>query len=122
MPRGDGTGPMGQGSMTGRAAGYCAGFAVPGSQNTAGGRGGLGWQGRGFRGGGWGGRGGGGGWGRRNQFYATGLTGWQREAVATPEMTADHERNMLKSQAEYFESALDEIKNRLEELETGPKG
>jgi len=33
MPRGDGTGPMGMGPMTGRAAGYCAGFPVPGYMN-----------------------------------------------------------------------------------------
>ncbi len=31
MPRGDGTGPMGMGSMTGRGAGFCAGFAAPGA-------------------------------------------------------------------------------------------
>jgi hypothetical protein len=30
MPRGDGTGPGGLGPMTGRAAGYCAGYSVPG--------------------------------------------------------------------------------------------
>jgi len=33
MPRGDGTGPMGFGPMTGRAAGYCAGYGVPGFMN-----------------------------------------------------------------------------------------
>lgn len=33
MPRGDGTGPMGMGPMTGRAAGYCAGFNTPGFAN-----------------------------------------------------------------------------------------
>ena len=33
MPRGDGTGPEGKGSMTGRAAGYCAGFNRPGVMN-----------------------------------------------------------------------------------------
>ncbi|MGI6097596.1 MAG: DUF5320 domain-containing protein, partial [Dethiobacteria bacterium] len=27
MPRGDGSGPAGMGPMTGRAAGYCAGYA-----------------------------------------------------------------------------------------------
>ncbi|MEF8788076.1 MAG: DUF5320 domain-containing protein [Planctomycetota bacterium] len=38
MPRGDGTGPAGQGLMTGRAAGYCAGYNMPGYANPAGGR------------------------------------------------------------------------------------
>ena len=38
MPRGDGTGPMGMGPMTGRAAGYCAGYPVPGFMNPYGGR------------------------------------------------------------------------------------
>ena len=30
MPFGDGTGPMGLGPMTGRGAGFCAGFGRPG--------------------------------------------------------------------------------------------
>ena len=33
MPAGDGTGPLGFGPMTGRAAGYCAGYPVPGFMN-----------------------------------------------------------------------------------------
>lgn len=33
MPRGDGTGPWGFGPGTGRAAGYCAGYPVPGYAN-----------------------------------------------------------------------------------------
>ena len=33
MPAGDGTGPLGVGPMTGRAAGYCAGYPVPGYMN-----------------------------------------------------------------------------------------
>jgi hypothetical protein len=60
MPRGDRTGPWGAGPMTGRAAGYCAGYPVPGYMNPAYGYGrgfGRGW-GRGF------GRGFGRGWGR----------------------------------------------------------
>lgn len=38
MPWGDGTGPLGMGPMTGRAAGYCAGYGVPGYLNPWGGR------------------------------------------------------------------------------------
>jgi hypothetical protein len=38
MPRGDGTGPAGLGPMTGRAAGFCAGYPVPGYLNPAIGR------------------------------------------------------------------------------------
>ncbi len=33
MPGGDGTGPWGFGPMTGRGAGFCAGFPVPGYMN-----------------------------------------------------------------------------------------
>jgi len=33
MPGGDRTGPAGMGPMTGRAAGYCAGYPVPGFMN-----------------------------------------------------------------------------------------
>lgn len=35
MPKGDRTGPMGTGAMRGRAAGFCAGFDMPGYTNTA---------------------------------------------------------------------------------------
>jgi len=44
MPLGDGTGPQGFGPMTGRAAGYCAGYPVPGYMNPIHG---LGYWGRG---------------------------------------------------------------------------
>jgi len=120
MPGGDGTGPAGMGPMTGRAAGYCAGYPVAGFMNPIPGR--ASWAlGRG-------------GWGRRNWFYATGLTGWQRAAYGypafggvpygvpyaapyVPTMTGEQELEMLKGQAEYFEDALDGIRKRIEELE-----
>jgi len=38
MPFGDGTGPRGMGPMTGRRAGYCAGFSQPGFTNPLPGR------------------------------------------------------------------------------------
>ena len=69
MPRGDRTGPWGLGPMTGRAAGYCAGYPVPGYMNPIPG---WGWgMGRG-RGRGWGrgfGRGFGRWWGRYPGIY-----------------------------------------------------
>ncbi|MDD5679022.1 MAG: DUF5320 domain-containing protein [Kiritimatiellae bacterium] len=124
MPGGDGTGPMGMGPMTGRATGFCAGYGMPGYMNPISGRGfGMGFgRGRGFWGGG---RGGGRGW--RNMFYATGLTGWQRAGVpagtpfATPYANAptkEQELDMLKGQARQFEAALDDLRKRIEEIET----
>ena len=69
MPGGDRTGPLGAGPMTGRGAGFCAGYSMPGYANPISGRG---WFGFG-RGRGWFGRGGGRGW--RHWYYATGLPG-----------------------------------------------
>ena len=48
MPFGNGTGPRGMGSMTGRGAGYCAGFGQPSFANPIPGRRWLGF-GRGRR-------------------------------------------------------------------------
>jgi len=45
MPRGDETGPLGQGPMTGRGLGYCAGYPNPGFMYPGPGFG----RGRGFR-------------------------------------------------------------------------
>ncbi len=47
MPFGDGTGPRGMGPMTGRGAGFCAGFARPGFAVPPFGRGWFGFN-RGF--------------------------------------------------------------------------
>ena len=117
MPRGDATGPMGMGPMTGRGAGYCAGFGVPGYMNNVGGRG----FGMGFgRGAGFGGRGGrGGGFGYRNRFFATGAPGWAwGGSMAAPYQKTDpeFEKQFLGKQAEILQAELDTIKKRLEEL------
>jgi hypothetical protein len=69
MPFGDGTGPRGMGPMTGRGAGYCAGFGRPGFANPIPRRG---WFGFGWRG--WG-RGRGRGLGRR--WYAPYYYPWR---------------------------------------------
>jgi len=121
MPGGDRTGPMGMGPMTGRAAGYCAGYGMPGYANPIPGRGfGMG-RGRGFRGRGFGG--GGRGW--RHWFYATGLPGWMRLGeYAAPYQRPDPQTEMqaLKNQAEALESELDSIRKRIDELESRPAG
>ncbi len=116
MPGGDGTGPAGMGPMTGRAAGYCAGYGTPGFANPMGGRG---FRGRGFfgRGRGW-----------RNRFYATGMPGWMRAGYGYPygygseyaspaAPTAEQEKEELKQQAQYMQESLDAINNRISELE-----
>ena len=120
MPGGDGTGPMGVGQMTGRGAGYCAGFPAPGYMNPMPGRGwgmGRGW-GRG------GGRGRGGGWGRgrgwRYGYQAMGFPDAPLDYGAAPYYappSAEQERQLLKTQAEHFEGALNDIRRRMAELE-----
>jgi hypothetical protein len=116
MPWGDGTGPEGEGPMTGRAMGYCAGFNMPGHAN-------RGWAGRGrMRGAG--APGGRGGRGFRHWYYATGLPGWARASRArdawiagAPTGAAPDEQKALKAQEEYLEDALKEIRERLADLE-----
>jgi hypothetical protein len=113
MPRGDRTGPMGHGPMTGRRAGYCAGYDRPGFTNPIpGGMGGGYGYGRGM------GYGHGGGRGWRNRFYATGVPGRfvGYPAPAYP-MDKDQELAMLKSEESELRSALDDISKRIEELE-----
>ena len=115
MPRGDATGPMGMGPMTGRGARYCAGFGMPGYSNNAVGRD----FGMGFgRGAGVGGRRGrGGGFGFRNRFVTTGLASFGG-IFAGPYQNADpeKEKQALNYQAEALQSEMDAIKKRLDEL------
>lgn len=103
MPGGDRTGPQGMGPMTGRAAGYCAGYDSPAYANPGFGRGYR--IGRGY--------GGGGGRGRRNMYYATGLPGWARYGEPDP----DAQKQSLKNQANALQAHLDLVKKRLSDLE-----
>jgi len=126
MPAGDRTGPAGTGPMSGRAAGFCAGFGMPGYANPIPGRGfGMGFgRGRGA----WGRGFGGGGRGWRHMFYATGVPGWARfggygaplrYAAPYPKPDPETEKQSLQSQAEALQEELDLIKKRLSEIETG---
>ncbi|MCP4610864.1 MAG: DUF5320 domain-containing protein [Planctomycetes bacterium] len=115
MPGGDGTGPSGMGQMTGRAAGFCAGYPEPGYISPTGGRG-FGGRDRGF----WGR---GGGRGRRNRFYATGLANQSAWADVSctpyiPTVRPEQELTGLKQRAEYCENTLERINKRIEQLET----
>lgn len=105
MPGGDRTGPAGMGPMTGRAAGFCAGYPTAGYMNPVGGRGYWGW-------------GRGGGWGRRNWYYATGLPFWARTAPGFAGVpTVEQEREALRQQSQYLQDSLDAINRRIEDLE-----
>ena len=107
MPWGDGTGPMGLGPMTGRGAGFCAGFGVPGFANP--------WPrfGRGY----WlfgRGLGLGRGWAwRARAFWAP----WfDRVTPVYKEYTREEEKELLKAEKEELLRELKEIEQRLKEL------
>jgi len=131
MPGGDGTGPMGLGPMTGRAAGYCAGHPVPGYMNPIPGRS---W----YRGGDWRARQWYGRWrGSRSLYYAADFPGWAGEPYVMPsyggrvypgewspsmwgpfyqEPTPEEELEMLKRDQGYLKTQLEEIESRIETL------
>lgn len=110
MPRGDGTGPMGMGPMTGRAAGYCAGYPVPGFMNPYGGRGlGMAW--------------GRGGWGRGWGFWPGAYAGVPRSRPPYGLVpfwrgpSREEELDMLRDQADWLKEQLEAVNERIGELE-----
>ena len=102
MPRGDGTGPAGVGSMSGRGAGYCAGLGVPGFVN----------RGLGFSCGL--GRGAGLGFGGRLGICRGAAVPWFGFASRSG---GEAEQTLLKNQAEALKAQLDAVQQRLRELE-----
>jgi len=122
--------------MTGRAAGYCAGYPVPGFMNPYGGRGmGMGWGRGGGRGMGMAWRrgwGGGGGWGYAAPYAAPGAYAAPYAASAAPDApyaapygaqgpwgapSPEQETEMLRGQADWLKEQMDAINKRLQELE-----
>ena len=99
MPRGDGTGPMGMGPLTGRGMGYCIGAGYPGNV-----RGGGRFFGRGF------------GMGRgmgRGVFWGTApVFGGGFPAP----VSAEQEKAVLENQVLAMEQNLAELKKRLSEI------
>jgi len=109
MPRGDRTGPNGTGPMTGRRAGFCAGYQVPGFMNPIQGRGyGFGFgRGAGF----------GRGRGRGRGFGAVGQPVQVNWGYQPSEISPDEEKQMLASQVESLQQQLEAVSSRLAELE-----
>ncbi len=111
MPYGDRTGPQGQGPMTGRAMGYCAGNNRPGFTET----------GVGFRGGGRFRRGFGirrgfeRGFGFRQRFASVAQE--TRTIPVIRESTAD-EKAFLQDELKYLKEEMKEIEERLKQLKT----
>jgi len=118
MPRGDRTGPMGSGPMTGRGMGYCAGYPGPGFMVPGPGLGfgrGFG-MGRGMGGGM--GRGMGGGMGRGmgyNPAFQT--SGMPPSSPSMSQLSPEEELQYLKQQAEYLRQQTENISKRITELE-----
>lgn len=117
---GDGTGPLGQGPMTGRGAGYCGGYDRPGFMNPYG-RGYFGWG----RGRGW-----------RNWYRATGLPGWRRAGLGLPALrrypfpgypaasyqpTVKEEKEILSEQLKALNEEVEAVEKRLKELKGSKK-
>ena len=105
MPRGDRTGPHGEGPMTGRRLGFCAGKERPGFDATPGNFGqGYGRRfGRGF------------GWGRRmgNGFgYGPGRFTDETVQNVSTETLLENEARILKEQLASIEKQLSELKKR----------
>ncbi len=112
MPYGDRTGPAGLGPMTGRGAGFCAGYNTPGYANPYGGRYGAG---RGY------------GYGRRNGFgrgfgYGRGWR-WNAPAYNVPyyspaPISKEDEAKFLKNEIDLIEKELQAARDRLKEIES----
>lgn len=101
MPRGDRTGPMGQGAMSGRGMGFCAGYPNPGF--TRGGR--MGGFGRGM------GRGFG-----RGCFRGGYAAGWPAYGNPPVDVPAISEKEALKQQSDYLKQQLKQIDDRLDQI------
>jgi len=115
MPRGNKTGPDGNGPMTGRAQGYCTGNNQPGFMDNQGNQGqGFG---RGFRGGFGGGRGQGRGFGRFGQGQGFGFrrgyqnTNFESEPSISEKTLVENEIRVLKDQLSYLEKQLSKSKD-----------
>ena len=92
MPQGNGTGPNGQGPMTGRGQGFCAGSNTPGFANSGIGR-------------------------RMGQGFGRGRGFGFRQAFVQPQVVTEaQEKEFLKQELEDLNAEKVEIEKRLKEL------
>lgn len=119
MPGGDRTGPYGSGPITGRRAGFCAGYSVPGYMNRIPSRGFAG-RGPGFNR----------GRGFRHLYWATGMPGWMRTGLSYPAwegevspypfsrgISPEQEAEALKNHAKIMQDNVNALNERILELE-----
>ena len=121
MPRGNRTGPQGVGPMTGRAAGYCAGYDAPGYMQPNPGWGfgmGDGGRGRGRR--------------HRHLYFASGLPRWARQRPMqdwdappgygpyAPLVTREQQAQALEGQAAMLREQLTDLEEGIAALRTDP--
>ena len=106
MPGFDGTGPRGQGAMTGAGRGMCAGNYAGAYTRVMGGRGGSARSGRGCR----------------NIFYATGIPGWARATRRFPfsgygaNISSAEEQAFLTDRVGLLQDELNVVTERLNNL------
>ena len=100
MPGGDGTGPMGRGPMTGRAAGLCAGYPNSGYTTHGCVRGLSLGLGRRFM-------------GRARSFWWRGSTS---EVHYTPEPSREEEKTYLENMIKSLKEEIQSIQSRLQEI------
>jgi hypothetical protein len=107
MPRGDRTGPEGEGPLTGRGVGYCAGYPTPGHANAM-----PGYRRAGRRAARW-------GRGARGRLSRGPGRRWARfgPVPAWNPPTREQEAEALKAHAEWLTGELDAVNRRLDELE-----
>ncbi len=97
MPQGNGTGPAGQGSMTGRGMGFCAGFNSPGFANAGFGRG----LGQGF--------------GRGRRFVWRARTTQTIPIQQPTVITKEQEEQFLKQELSVLKEEIKEIEEKLKD-------
>ncbi|NOR84720.1 hypothetical protein GQ473_01240 [archaeon] len=102
MPGGDGTGPRGMGPMTGRRAGYCTGYNLPGYANAIQGRGACGMGGRFFA---------------RGRGFGADFFQKEIPAAPVPQQPSKEERiQAMEQQKAAIEEGLKQIEKELNEL------